>query len=232
MSWLPTATATERAGLTGELWTRVSPTYQAIITHPFLRGLVDGSLSTERFRFYVIQDSHYLRGFSRALALTGARARTADETVLFTNSASNAIAVEQALHAGFIAELELDQSTVASTPRSPTTTAYVDFVLSHASTGSFSEALSGVLACYWIYAEVGSELLAQGSSSSRYQRWIDTYGSEEFRATVARVLDVVDDVGAGAGAAELERMHELFAAGCRYEWMFWDAAWRGETWPI
>jgi thiaminase/transcriptional activator TenA len=214
------------------MWRAVSPTYAAIVQHPFLRGLVDGSLSTDRFRFYVIQDSHYLRGFSRALALTGARARTSDETVLFAGSAANAIAVEQALHAGFIAELGLDESTVAATPRTPTTTAYVDFVLAHASTGSFAEAVSGVLACYWIYAEVGAELIAQGSSSPRYQRWIDTYGSEEFQTTVAGVLDVVDVLGREVGSREVDRMHELFAAGCRYEWMFWDAAWRCETWPI
>jgi thiaminase (transcriptional activator TenA) len=230
MTVLPEATS--RRGLTADLWTAVSPTYEAIIEHPFLQGLLDGSLSTDRFRFYVIQDSHYLRGFSRGLALTGARARSGDETVLFTSSAANAIAVEQALHAGFIAELGLDGSAVATTPRTPTTTAYVDFVLAHTSTGSYGEAIAAVLACYWIYAEVGKELLAQGSSRPRYQRWIDTYGGEAFLTTVSRVLDVVDDVGTAVGTAEVARMHELFATGCRYEWMFWEAAWRGETWPI
>jgi thiaminase (transcriptional activator TenA) len=226
------AIATQRAGLTGELWSAVQPTYEAIIQHPFLEGLVDGSLSTDRFRFYVIQDSHYLRGFSRALALTGARGRTGAETTLFASSACNAIAVEQALHASFLAELGLDDSAVANTPRTPTTTSYVSFVLAHASTGSLGEAVSAVLACYWIYAEVGRELITRGSSSPRYQRWIDTYGGEEFATTVARVLDVVDDIGTEAGAVERARMHELFATGCRYEWMFWDAAWRHETWPV
>jgi thiaminase/transcriptional activator TenA len=230
MSWL--STGTDRPGLTGDLWRMVNPTYEKILAHPFLRGLVDGSLSTDRFQFYVIQDSHYLQGFSRAVALTGARARSPEETVLFTGSASNAIAVEQALHVDFMQEHGLDRPTVARTPLTPTTTAYLNFVLRHASTGSFSEAVSGVLACYWVYAEVGTQLLVQGSSNARYQRWIDTYGSDEFRTTVVRVLDVVDRLGADAGAVERTRMQELFAAGCRYEWMFWDAAWRRETWPI
>lgn len=230
MSWL--STATDRRGLTGDLWRMVKPTYEKILAHPFLRGLVDGSLSSDRFEFYVVQDSHYLHGFSRAVALTGARARSPEETALFTNSASNAIAVEQALHADFLEEHGLDRSAVARTPVTPTTTAYVNFVLCHASTGSFGEAVSAVLACYWIYAEVGTQLLAQGSTNARYQRWIDTYGSEEFRATVAGVLEVIDRLGAEAGVVERARMQELFAAGCRYEWLFWDAAWRRETWPI
>jgi thiaminase/transcriptional activator TenA len=27
-------------------------------------------------------------------------------------------------------------------------------------------------------------------------------------------------------------MHQAFATASRYEWMFWDAAWRQETWPV
>jgi thiaminase/transcriptional activator TenA len=230
MSWLPDGT--DRPGLTGNLWRMVKPTYEKILPHPFLRGLVDGSLSIDNFRFYVVQDSHYLHGFSRAVALTGARARSPEETVLFTSSASNAIAVEQALHSVFLEEHGVDRSTVARTPATPTTTAYVNFVLCHASTGSFGEAVSAVLACYWIYAEVGTQLIARGSSNERYQRWIDTYASDEYRGTVAAVLDVVDRLGSEAGPHERTRMQELFAAGCRYEWLFWDAAWRRETWPI
>jgi thiaminase/transcriptional activator TenA len=225
-------TTADRAGLTRELWASVSPTYQAIVAHPFLHGLRDGSLPEDRFRFYVIQDSHYLRGFSRALALTAGRAASASETLLFTNSSANAIAVEQALHAGFIKELGLDADTAASTPLTPTTTAYLNFIMVHASNGVFSEAVASVLACYWIYFEVGHELVGSGSRHSLYQRWIDTYASEQFAETVSRVLDVVDGLGNRNSAAERAHMQELFAIGCRYEWMFWDAAWRGETWPI
>jgi thiaminase/transcriptional activator TenA len=230
---MSSVTTTDRTGFTGELWASVSPTYQAILSHPFLCGLRDGSLPEERFRVYVIQDAHYLsQGFSRALSLTGARARNPSETLLFISSATNAIAVEQALHAGFITELGLDAETAARTPLTPTTTAYVNFLTAHASTGSFAEALASVLACYWVYFEVGQELVGSGSEHPMYQRWIDAYSSEEFTARVLRVLDVVDDVGTTIGAVERAKVQELFAAGCRYEWMFWDAAWRGEAWPI
>jgi thiaminase/transcriptional activator TenA len=27
-------------------------------------------------------------------------------------------------------------------------------------------------------------------------------------------------------------MGERFTVTARYEWMFWDAAWRGESWPL
>jgi thiaminase/transcriptional activator TenA len=58
------------------------------------------------------------------------------------------------------------------------------------------------------------------------------YGGDEFRAVVDAVLAVTDRVGATLADAERARVHAHHATTCRYEWMFWDAAWRQETWPV
>jgi thiaminase/transcriptional activator TenA len=34
------------------------------------------------------------------------------------------------------------------------------------------------------------------------------------------------------GEKEAETFAERFMASCRYEWMFWDMAFRMETWPL
>ena len=52
-----------------ELWQAITPIYAAILDHPFVRGLTDGSLSREAFRFYAVQDALYLRDFARALSI-------------------------------------------------------------------------------------------------------------------------------------------------------------------
>ena len=49
---------------------------------------------------------------------------------------------------------------------------------------------------------------------------------------VEAVLQVVDRVGAGLGADDLARVRRHVATTARYEWMFWDAGWRRETWPV
>ena len=46
-------------GFTANLWDAASPIFAAILEHPFLRGLTDGSLPEEKFQFYVQQDSLY-----------------------------------------------------------------------------------------------------------------------------------------------------------------------------
>jgi thiaminase/transcriptional activator TenA len=89
-----------------------------------------------------------------------------------------------------------------------------------------------VLPCYWIYREAGKELQRRGSPDPRYQRWIDTYGGQEFGAAVRAVLAVADEPGPVLAPRERERVHQHFRVTSRYEWMFWDMGYRKQTWPI
>jgi len=57
---------------TDELWHSIEPIYAAILRHPFIAGLTDGSLPRESFKFYAVQDALYLREFARSLAIAAA----------------------------------------------------------------------------------------------------------------------------------------------------------------
>lgn len=211
------------------LWSDITPAYDAVLAHPFLTGLTDGTLPHPAFRHYVVQDAHYLRGYARALAVCAAKAPDEDTTVLFAGHSANAIAAERDLHASLTAELGGDPD---AEPAGPTTTAYVSYLMATALGGSFAEALGAVLPCYWVYARVGEHLLDAGSPDPLFARWIATYGGAEFQSVVDAVLDVVDRVGAGLSEGELARVRGHVRTAARYEWMFWDAGWRRETWPV
>jgi thiaminase (transcriptional activator TenA) len=217
---------------TERLWTQAEPTYQAILDHPFLKGLASGTLDEACFAYYVAQDAHYLRDYARALAVVGAKAPTHAETGLFAKHAAETVEVELALHATLLPLLGLDPAELDSVPVSPTTTAYTSYLLATVYGGTFAEGVAAVLPCYWIYQRVGAALVAQGSPDTRYQRWIDTYAGDEFAATVAAVLALADRTGAKLTADQDARAARHYATTCRYEWMFWDAAWRRETWPV
>lgn len=115
---------------------------------------------------------------------------------------------------------------------SPSGLLYVNTMLGHASRGPLGPALAAVLACAWIYWEVGRELLRRGSPEPRYQTWLEAYADEGYAASVRALLDLADRVGAAAGEPERERMAAIFVEGARLEWLFWDAAWRDERWPV
>jgi TENA/THI-4/PQQC family len=81
--------------LTAQLWSSIDATYGAILEHPLIAGLTDGSLDQAAFRFYVIQDAHYLREFARGLSVAAARAPEERDIAMFNEHAAGAIAVER-----------------------------------------------------------------------------------------------------------------------------------------
>lgn len=218
--------------LAARLWQSMDGIYRQVLEHPFLTGLSDGSLPRESFHHFVVQDAHYLRGFARALTVCGAKAPTEDDTRMFAEHAAGAIAAEQGMHAELVDALGSTVAEAAAVPIAPTTMAYTSHLLATVYGGSFAEGLSAVLPCYWIYARVGETLLQRSSPDPLYARWIAMYGGEDFQSAVDAVLAVTDRVGASLSASEVERMDSHVRTSSRYEWMFWDAAYRREIWPI
>jgi len=226
-------TATPAPGpATAALWEAARPVFDAVLVHPFVTGLVDGTLSRDAFRTYVVQDSLYLRAYARALAVCGARAPHEDQVVMFCEHASGALAVERSLHAGFLAELGVTAQELAGARPTPTTLAYTSYLLATVSQASFPEAVAAVLPCYWVYAEVGEALLERGSPDPLHRRWIDTYGGEEFGGVVRAVLGVAEEAFDRLPEPAAASVREHYTTTTRYEWMFWDAAWRRERWPV
>ncbi len=229
---MPETYATKREGFNGELWHSIQDIYAEILDHPFLRGLTDGTLPEENFRYYVLQDALYLQEYARALSLAGVRSPDKDTLVMFDEHSAGAITVERSLHKGFLNDLGVTQEEAGATKVSPTTLAYTSFLLRTAALGDYPEALGAVLPCYWIYREVGRTLLERGSPNPLYERWIGTYGGEEFGSLVETVLNLTDGVCENLAPFQKARVREAFVTTSRYEWMFWDAAWRLQGWPV
>ena len=219
-------------GFTGELWYSIEPIYAAILRHPFLRGLTDGSLPIESFQYYAVQDALYLREFARALSIAAARAPRDDWIMMFNEHAAGALKVERALHESFFLEWTLSPQEVAATPLAPTNLAYTSYLLALAYGAPFHEVIAGLLPCYWIYWEVGKELERAGSPDPLYARWIGTYASAEFGGLVRAVRDATDATAERLKADERDAMRRHFLVTSRYEWMFWEMGYRRETWPL
>lgn len=211
---------------TDEAWRAASDVLAAIEAHPFVTGLSDGTLAKERFEYYMAQDALYLADFARMLALAASQASDSDEVLFWAGGAANAIAVERELHAQFVTDLD------AGT-KSPTCTAYTSFLAALGSSGSYPALVTGLLPCYWVYEHVGNRLLAASGDLAEhpYRPWIATYGDPAFAEATRQARAVVDRAVQARSAGERDRALEAFLTAARYEWMFWDAAWRMETWP-
>jgi thiaminase/transcriptional activator TenA len=213
-------------------WDQNAAVYDIIRTMPFNAELANGTLSEARFKHYITQDAHYLIGFGRALALAAAKAPDPERIVQFAKSAEGAIVVERALHGSFFEQYKITPEMFAQARLSPACHHYVSFLLAIAHAEPYEVVLGALLPCFWIYAEVGRDILARASPGNPYQAWIDTYAGEEFHAAVSRVIAATDEAADSASPALRARMHAAFARATQLEWIFWESAYRLESWPV
>jgi thiaminase/transcriptional activator TenA len=215
---------------TENLWQTTLPVYEEILRHPFIRELTDGSLARERFLFYMKQDALYLRDFSRALALTGARLPDAAAAQAFLGFAHGVFTVERQLHESFFEEYGETLDAEAA----PACFAYTQFLLAAATTDTHRVAAAALLPCFWIYREVGNEIVSRaqaGIKTNPYARWIEMYSGDEYDDSVTRAIAVVEALGTEASEPERRAMQRAFEHSAHLEWMFWDSAYRLEQWP-
>ncbi|MCH8892993.1 MAG: thiaminase II [Chloroflexi bacterium] len=205
---------------------------QAILAHPFVTGVGDGTLPVEKFKHYVTQDYAYLIDYSRALALASARAPRLDDMSWFAGLLDETLNVEMALHRRYCQEFGINAQELEATVAAPSTVAYTSFLLKTAHQGSFGELVASLLPCQWGYWEIGDHLLRQGlpQNAPLYAKWIEMYTSEEFAALAHHIREMAGRIGDEAGASELAAMGQAYLTSVRLERQFWDMAYNLEGW--
>ena len=199
---------------------------QAILEHPFITGIGDGSLPVDRFKYYVIQDYVYLIDYSRALAIASARAIDLRDMAWFAGLLDETLNQEMALHRSYCQEFGINLQELESVEPAATTMSYTNFLLKTAYQGSFGELVASLLPCQWGYWEIGDHLLKRGlpTSAPLYAQWIKMYTSEEFTELAHQIREMADRIGGGAGLAEQAAMRQAYTDSVRLEHRFWDMA--------
>lgn len=212
-------------------WSSTAALRAAIHELPFNRQLADGDLDPDAFRYYIIQDSLYLKRYAKVLAICAARSPTQHGLRVFAQSAHGAIEVEQSMHAGFLEQFGVEADQLEHAEMAPTCQAYTDFLTAAAYEQPFAVAVAAVLPCFWIYWDVGQAINGAAAPDNPFRAWIDTYADDEFGAAVKQVIALTDDAGAQATGAERDAMLHAFRLSTEYEYLFWDAAYRQTDWP-
>ena len=93
-------------------------------------------------------------------------------------------------------------------------------------------AARGAAALLLDLAEVGRDIHPLARPANPYQAWIDTYAGEKLHAAVRAVIAATDEAAAEVSSSLRARMHAAVTRATPLEWMFWDSAFRLETWPL
>lgn len=218
---------------TGDLRAQAASVWDAQLQHPFIRGIADGTLATERFLHWVRQDYLFLIEYARMLATAAARAPGLDAMTKLAELTHETLVTEMSLHRAYAAKAGITPEELEREEMAPTTRAYTDFLVRVAATGDFAETAGALLPCMWGFSELGLELQKEPKPPEpRYAEWIEMYGAPEFAELATWCRGLLDSAAEGLPEAHLRRVADAFLTSSRYEYLFWDMAWNLERWPV
>lgn len=207
--------------------------WERIFEHPFLVEMKEGKLSLERFRFYIRQDYAYLLDFARCLGLAAAKAVDRETMSAFASLLEASLTVEIEMLEDLGEKIGVSVEDLRASEQAPTNTAYVNHLLFVSYSGTVGEIMASMLPCMWTYQFIG-EILGGAHNlmeHSIYSAWCETYRSKEYIELVDWYRRLTDRYAGESGPSIIEKMRRHFMLSSRYEYMFWDMAYKMEEWP-
>ena len=207
--------------------------WEAIINHPFVRELYGGSLPMEKFKYYIIQDYNYLITLTKCQALAASKVDDPGVMRRLLELALADVSTELENYNKLLGMLGLTIGDVVRARPNPVNVAYMSYMLSICSLGTAWECIAAILPCYWTYMEIADRLrgLLDGNPVDIYRSWASTYLTPEYRGIVEGLREIIDG-RAGELEPLYERLSSIFRQCSIFEYMFWDAAYSMQGWPI
>ena len=218
-------------GLSEELRAGVGAIWEKVVNHPFVTEMADGSLDREIFDIYFDQDYLFLRDWAILLSLATAKAPDFDAARELVGFLHLGLGGEEGLFQQAFRERGLSLEEVKGLQCLPTTLHYSGYLRVQAYEGTFTEVIATLLAMEGPYLEWAqhAEQAGKKPGDQYYQTWIDLHTSPGMSGFVAWLRSVVDESAPTPG--QEEKLQGIFLGVLRYEYQFFDMAYRGETWP-
>ena len=213
--------------VTQRLYEAARPVWRQCHNHPFVKGIGDGTLDQEKFRWFLLQDYLYLFDYARVFAWGVIKARDPALMRTFSANVDAILGGEMKTHRAYMARMGITEEEVFRVQPALSNTSYTHYMLAVAAAGGPAEIIAAILACSWSYAEIGGSLAKVPGAADHpfYGEWIRGYAGEEYHKTNAALVELMEELAAGCTEAEYARLEDIFVTCSRYELGFWEMAW-------
>ncbi|MGN1279651.1 MAG: thiaminase II [Limosilactobacillus sp.] len=209
----------------------IEPVWQRCYEHPFLRELANGTLPLDKYKFYLLQDTKYLKAFTDLHKFLASKMPTSElaAPLLATIQGSTA---EVADRKETNQQFQITAELLAKTPLAPVATAYIDHMYYQAYFVGAEAGVAALLPCYWSYAECFEKMRAAGTKTlPAYQAAIDYYAGPAFQKDTIGMIDLLDALAANADGKTRDQMRAAFNLSSDYELMYWQMSYDRQQWP-
>jgi thiaminase/transcriptional activator TenA len=196
--------------------------------HPFVKGIEDGTLDREKFRYYIIQDYLYLEDYAKSFAIGIAKAKSQETTSLFSRYINLLTGCEMDIHRGYMGKFNVTQKELNATPRALDNLSYTSYMLRVSYEEGEAEILTAILSCAYSYEVIAKKIVENNPVAIEhefYGEWIKGYASKEYAKGNIVLLDMLSSLTKHYTQQQIKHLVDIFIACSRYELAFWEMSW-------
>jgi len=188
------------------------------------------SLEEKYFLNYLIQDYLFLIQFSKAWSLAVLKSDTLEEMKIAANTVNDLINFEMELHIKLCGSYNISKNDLESANEENENIAYTRYVLELGYSGDFLDLLSALAPCVLGYGEIGMNGKNLKIKTLMYQKWIDTYSSDEYQDVCKNVANLIDQafllrLGSDyVNTYKWNKVNKIFNKATLLEIDFWNMA--------
>ena len=216
--------------LTRDLRNKHHDLWHRMVSHPFVVELGDGTLPINKARAYFLQDYVFVRDLVSMTALGVARAPDLESAGMLNGFLSGILSPENDFFKRAFTELGIAWEDALSATALPTTQAFGDFMVRVGLEGGYEDVLAVLYVTEGTYLDWGTRLIEAGKAPEQevYREWIRLHGPDTLSRFVGWTQSRLDSADLSGGRTRIER---VFLTALRYELLFWEAVYNGESWP-
>jgi thiaminase/transcriptional activator TenA len=202
-----------------------------MVYHPFVVEMGEGTLPTEKFKRYFLQDYVFVGDLVSLTAQGISKAPNLDAASRLHSFLTGILDPESDLFMRAFDILGASEQEYSSASASPTTRAFGDFLVRTGMEGTFEEIITVLYVTEGTYLAWGTRLISEGKKPDNpiYQEWIDIHGPAVLGSLVEWMGQYLDTANL---SAQRSRIDERFHTALRYEYLFLEAAYNElQPWP-
>lgn len=193
--------------------------------HPFVKGIADGTLDKEKFKYYMVQDYLYLIDYAKVFTIGVAKARDTEAMRLFAGYVSQILDGEMEIHKGYMQRLGISLEAAEETPVAMDTLSYTSYMLRVAYEEGPGEIAAAILSCALSYEVIAKEMLKSYSGCEEhpfYGEWVRGYADPGYVQANEKLVELIERLTVDYSETQMRRLEEIFITCSGYEAAFWD----------
>ena len=200
-----------------EIWNESNSVVEKIKNHKFIQELMEGVLNENIFKEYIIQDIMYCDIFNSCMKKLSEKIDIEEynNKLLEFSKSKSSISMREFYKNKY--------GLIPDTKKNNVNGKYTSLIIDSVENKSIQEGLSSMLACYWVYFDVGNYIHDNQikNKDNKYQNWIDNYDNPNYGKKVECYKNICDYY-ANLDPSKKESMKNIFLQCAQYEYDFFN----------